>query len=182
MQDAVSTHYAGALADAVFRPDSGLTPAEAAIQLRDAAAAIRESKPLRAVLLSPAISRARKTAVVARLADAMKLHRLLRNFLLVVASHRRVNEMDQILSSFEAAVDDRTGFVPAEIASASELNPAQRERIERALGTKLNKYIRAHYRVDPELLGGVLARVASREYNGTLRGKLDSIRYRLATR
>jgi F-type H+-transporting ATPase subunit delta len=90
--------------------------------------------------------------------------------------------MDQILSSFESAVDDRTGFVPADIASAHELNAAQRELIERALGTKLGKYIRAHYRVDPGLLGGVLARVASREYDATLRGKLDSMRYRLAAR
>ncbi|HEX4232223.1 MAG TPA: ATP synthase F1 subunit delta [Bryobacteraceae bacterium] len=182
MEDAVSFHYAKALAEAVFRPDSGLTPAEAITQLNDAATAIRESRPLRGVLLSPAISRARKTAVVARLAGAMKLHKLLRNFLLVVSSHRRVNEMDQILSSFEAVVDDRTGFVPAEIISAGELSAAQRERIERALGTKLGKYIRAHYRVDPGLLGGVLARVASREYDATLRGKLDSMRYRLAAR
>jgi F-type H+-transporting ATPase subunit delta len=182
MQDAISAHYADALADAVFREDSGLKPEEAAIQLSDAAKAIRESKALRAVLLSPAISRARKTAVVARLAEAMNLHRLLRNFLLVVASHRRINEMDEILSSFQAAVDDRTGFVPAEIVSAAELDPPQRERIERALGTKLGKYIRAHYRVEPGLLGGVLARVASREYDATLRGKLDSMRYRLAAR
>lgn len=182
MQDAISAHYADALADAVFRPDSGLAPEEAVMQLRDAATAIRESKALRAVLLSPAISRARKTAVVARLAEAMKLHRLLRNFLLVVATHRRINEIDEILSSFLATVDDRTGFVPAEIASAAELSPVQRERIERALGSKLGKYIRAHYRVDPALLGGVLARVASREYDATLRGKLDSMRYRLAAR
>ncbi|HWF48134.1 MAG TPA: ATP synthase F1 subunit delta [Bryobacteraceae bacterium] len=182
MEDAVSVHYANALADAVFRPDSGLTPEQATMQLREAATAIRESKPLRAVLLSPAISHARKAAVVARLAEAMKLHRLLRNFLRVVVSHRRVNEMDQILSSFESAVDDRTGFVPADIASANELTAAQRELIERALGTKLGKYIRAHYRVDPGLLGGVLARVASREYDATLRGKLDSMRYRLAAR
>jgi F-type H+-transporting ATPase subunit delta len=182
MEDAVSAHYANALADAVFRQDSGLTPAEAITQLGDAATAIRESKALQGVLLSPAISRARKTAVVARLADAMGLHRILRNFLLVVARHRRVNEIERILSSFEAAVDDRTGFVPAEIVSAMELSPMQRDRIEQVLGTKLGKYIRAHYRVDPGLLGGVLARVASREYDATLRGKLDSMRYRLAAR
>jgi F-type H+-transporting ATPase subunit delta len=112
----------------------------------------------------------------------MQLHRLLRNFLLVVSSHRRISEMNQIAASFESVVDDRMGFVPADIASAAELNAEQRERIERALGANLGKYIRAQYRVEPELLGGVLARVASREYDATLRGRLDSMRYRLATR
>jgi F-type H+-transporting ATPase subunit delta len=182
MEDVVSAHYAQALAEAVFRPDAGLSPAEAVTQLRDVAATLHESKALQSVLLSPAISRERKTAVVGKLADAMKLHRLLRNFLLVVSRHRRISEMNQIAASFEAAVDDRMGFVPADIASAAELNPKQRELVERALGTKIGKYIRARYRVDPELLGGILARVASREYDGTLRGRLDSMRYRLATR
>jgi F-type H+-transporting ATPase subunit delta len=182
MEDAVSAHYANALADAVFRPDTGLSPPEAVTQLRDIALTIHESKALQGVLLSPAVSRARKTAVVSKLADAMQLHRLLRNFLLVVSSHRRISEMNQIAASFESVVDDRMGFVPADIASAAELNAEQRERIERALGANLGKYIRAQYRVEPELLGGVLARVASREYDATLRGRLDSMRYRLATR
>lgn len=182
MEDALSDHYAQALADAVFRPDSGLAPAEAVAQLRDATATIEGSRELKAVLLSPAISHGRKTALVGKFADLLKLHRLIRNFWLVLVRHRRINELDRIRSSFEAAVDERTGFVPAEISSAIELNPQQRERIERALGTKLGKFIRAHYNVDPNLLGGVLARVASREYDATLRGKLDSMRYRLAAR
>lgn len=182
MQDALSTHYAKALADAVFGPKAGLEPTEAVAQLRDAVATITGSKDLQGALLSPAISRARKTAVIGRLADEMHLHRLLRNFLLVVVNHRRTSELNQILNSFEEAVDQRTGFVPAEISSAVELNAEQRDRIERALGTKLGKYIRPRYIVNPDLLGGVLARVASREYDGTLRGKLESMRYRLAAR
>jgi len=182
MEDALSVHYAQALADAVFRADSELKPQDAVAQLQDASAVIENSKELQAVLLSPAISQTRKTAVVRKLADAMKLHRLIRNFLLVVVRHRRINEMEQMRCSFEAAVDERTGYVPADIRSAVELKPDQRERIERALGTKLGKFIRAHYHVDPDLLGGVLARVASREYDATLRGKLNTMRYRLAAR
>ncbi|MGC2657088.1 MAG: ATP synthase F1 subunit delta [Bryobacteraceae bacterium] len=179
MEDAVSVHYAKALADAVFRPESGLAPRDAVAQLRDVSITLRDSKALQGVLLSPAVSRARKIAVIGKVADAMQLHRLIRNFLLVISSHRRVGEMSQIAASFESAVDDRLGFVPAEIVSAFELSAEQREQIERALGTQLGKFIRANYRVDPMLLGGVLARVAAREYDATLRGKLDNMRYRL---
>ncbi len=48
------------------------------------------------------------------------------------------------------------------------------------LGTKLGKYVRAHYQIDPALIGGVRARVASKEYDATVRGKLEGLRQRLA--
>jgi F0F1-type ATP synthase delta subunit len=60
------------------------------------------------------------------------------------------------------------------------LDPRQKEEIERALGGRLGKFIRAHYRVEPHLLAGVRARVVSREYDATLRGKLENMRQRLA--
>jgi F-type H+-transporting ATPase subunit delta len=70
--------------------------------------------------------------------------------------------------------------VPADITSAQELTPEQKGEIERALGSKLGKLIRANYRVDSGLLAGLRARVASKEYDASLRGKLESMRQRLA--
>jgi F-type H+-transporting ATPase subunit delta len=178
--DALASHYARALADAVFAPNSGLSPEDTIQQLRSIASLVLESKELRWALLSPSVTRARKTAITARLAELMGLHRLLRNFLLVVVTHRRTQELDSIRRSFEAIVDERLGFVRADIAAATELTAEQREQIERALGTIIGKFIRPHYTVDPSLLGGVVARVGSKEYDGTLRGRLESLRHRLA--
>ena len=108
------------------------------------------------------------------------MHRLIRNFLLVVIAHRRTKELNAICREFEAVVDERLGWISAEISSARELNAQQKEEIERVLGTKLGKFIRAHYKVQPELLAGVRARVASREYDASLRGKLESMRQHLS--
>jgi F-type H+-transporting ATPase subunit delta len=179
MTDALSTHYSRALADAVFAPNSGLLPQDALAQLAAAEHLISSSKELQIALLSPAVSKARKAAVVARLADELGLHRLMRNFFMVVVRHRRTRELSAIRQSFELIVDERSGWIPAEIGSARELSAEQRQQIERALGTKLGKFIRAHYEIDPALLGGVRARVASREYDASLRGKLESMRQRL---
>jgi F-type H+-transporting ATPase subunit delta len=82
--------------------------------------------------------------------------------------------------SFEAAVDERLGFVPAEIASAQELSGEQKQEIERTLAVKLGKSIRANYQTDPTLIGGIRARVAAREYDASVKGKLESMRRRLA--
>jgi F-type H+-transporting ATPase subunit delta len=179
MTDALSAHYSRALADAVFAPNSGLSPQDALTQLAAAEHLISSSKDLQIALLSPSVSKARKAAVISRLADELGLHRIMRNFFMVVVRHRRTRELSAIRQSFELIVDERSGWIPAEIASATELRTEQREQIERALGMKLGRFVRARYVTDPALLGGVRARVASREYDASLRGKLESMRQHL---
>jgi F-type H+-transporting ATPase subunit delta len=180
MADALSVHYADALANSVFAPDSGLSPQDALGQLRAADAVFSGSKLLEHALLSPGVSRARKRAVIEKLAAEMGLDRLIRNFLLIVVTHRRTRELHAMRESFEAAVDQRLGWVGADIASAQELSEEQKKEIEHTLSAKLAKSIRANYRVEPALIGGIRARVASREYDASLKGKLESMRQRLA--
>ena len=182
MAEALSIHYAEALADAIFAPNSGISPQDAITQLRLAESVLAGSKQLEHALLSPAVGKARKKAVVEKLAAQMALHRLLHNFLLVVVTHRRTRELPAILRSFEAAVDARLGWVPADIASARELSGEQKKNIETALAAKFGKSIRTNYQVDPTLIGGIRARLAAREYDASVKGKLESMRQRLAFR
>ena len=179
MTDALSTHYADALASTVFAEGSGLDPSEASRQLKAASDQMQESKDLQRALLSPAVTRARKQAIAGRLADALGLHRLIKNFLLVVVSHRRIRELPLMQQNFDLIVDARGGWIPAAIESAHELSDEQRKSIEQALGTQLGKFIRAHYRVDASLIGGIRAHIASKEYDATVRGRLEGMRARL---
>jgi F-type H+-transporting ATPase subunit delta len=179
MTGALATHYARALADAVFAPESGLSPEDAVDQMRSVDSLISGSAELKRALLSPAVNKRQKSAVISRLAGELGLNRLVGNFLLVIVSHRRVHELSGIRQEFEAVVDERLGWLPADITSAQELSPEQKGEIERALGSKLGKFIRPNYRVDPGLLAGLRARVASKEYDVSLRGQLDSMRRRL---
>ncbi len=179
MTGALATHYADALVQAVFGENAGLTPEDAVDQMRSVDQLISGSPELKRALLSPAINRQRKSAVISQLAEILGLHRLIRNFLLVVVAHRRTKDISGIRTEFEAAVDERLGWMPADITSARELNAQEKETIERALGSKLGKFVRAHYQVDASLLAGVRARVASKEYDATLRGKLEDLRQKL---
>lgn len=179
MIDALATHYAEALANTVFAADAGIKPETASEQLKSAAELVSSSKDLQRVLLSPAVNKARKQAVIGKLADELRLHRLIKNFLLVVVSHRRIRELPMMQKNFDLIVDERTGWVPAEITSAHELSAGQRQEIERALGAKLGKFVRGHYHVDPSMIGGVKAQVASVQYDATIRGKLEAIRSQL---
>jgi F-type H+-transporting ATPase subunit delta len=180
--DALSVHYAAALAHSVFAPNAGISPEDAIGQLRLAESLLAGSKQLEHALLSPAVSKSRKKTIIEKLAGELGLHRLIRNFLLVVVTHRRTRELPAMRRSFEAAVDERLGWVPAEIASAKELSDEEKKEIEQSLEGKLGKSIRANYQVEPALIGGIRARVAAREYDASVKGKLESMRQRLAFR
>lgn len=177
---AVANRYARALADIAFAPGSGLDAAAALTQLRAFAQLPRDYADLKNVLLSPAVGAARKHAVVAKLGEPLGLHRLVKNFLFVLVDHRRVAMLDEIVAAFEAAVDERTGRVRAQVSSASALPVTEQLLLEQQLGTMTGKKVRCDFEVDPDLLGGVSVRVGSTIYDGSVRGRLNALKRRLS--
>jgi F-type H+-transporting ATPase subunit delta len=178
---AVAIRYANALADVVTAPDSGIRAEEILGELRSFEATLHGSVALHNALTSPAVSPARKRAVVGRLGDLLGLSRIARNFLFVVIDRRRLASLEGVLHSFEIIVDERLGFARAEVSSPSELNDAQRTALSAQLERMTGKRIRMRYAVDPSLIGGVVARIGSTVYDGSVRGQLDSLGRRLAT-
>ena len=110
---ALAKRYAEALADVVTRAGSGLSPEEAAAQLRAFEAALQASLELREALVTPAIPNSRKKAVVGRVAGILGLAPMVRNFLFVLVDHRRMGSMAEIIHCFELVVDERLGFARA---------------------------------------------------------------------
>jgi F-type H+-transporting ATPase subunit delta len=178
---AVASRYARALVDLVLRPGAGLEPHAAIDQIRGIETAIRSSAELRNVLLSPAVAPARKRAVIARLAASLGIAPLVRNFLFVVIDHRRTDLLDEIREAFETLVDERLGVVRADVTSARTLSPGQQRELQEQLSRLTGKQVRMEYAVDPNLLGGVSARIGSTIYDGSVRGQLDGLRRRLVS-
>jgi len=181
MVTALASHYARALAEAVTAPQSDVTAEQAAADLRVVAGVLEGSPDLQRCLLSPAIPRDRKEAVADILAREFKMHRLVRNFLHVVVHHRRVADLRGVILEFERIIDERTGFERADIVSATELSRAQEQEIIAALEKTSGKRIRPHFKTDPSILGGVIARLHSIEFDGSLLGGLNALRQQLRT-
>lgn len=180
MASVVAARYARALVEVVVRPGSGIDPDGAVAQLRAFDAALRGSAGLRNILLSPAVSAARKKAVAKRIAARMDLARQIGNFLLVVIDHRRVSDFSAIADAFEELLDEQLGFVRADVTSAQELTAAQRQDLESRLAALSGKRARPRYRVDPSLIGGAIAKVGSTVYDGSVRGEIGRLRAKLA--
>ncbi len=177
---AVANRYARALADVVLEADSPLQPEQAVEQLRALESVVNESAELRTILLSPAVPPPRKRAVVARLAGLAGVSGVMRNFLFVMIDHRRINIFREIRQAFEDLLDERLGVVRAHVASARELSADQRTRVQEEISSFMGKTVRCEFTVEEALLGGVFAQVGSTVLDGSLRGRLETLRQRLA--
>ena len=178
---AVATRYAKALADVTTSAAAGLRPEEALSQLRAFEAALAASHELQNALTTPAVPASRKRAVVGRIAGILKVSTIARNFLFVLIDHRRIALLGEILHSFELIVDERLGFARAEVSSPRELTESQRGAISGQLERLTGKRIRMRFAVDPALIGGVVARIGSTVYDGSVRGQLQTLGRRLST-
>lgn len=180
MASAAASRYARALVDIIMTPGAELKPEDAVAQLRAAEQVVHDSMELRMALLTPAIQASRKRAVMGRLLDEMGLSHLIRNFIYVVINHRRIGILSEIREAFELLLDERMGFVRAEVTSSEPLDERRSAGLESELSHLTGKRMRLRFAVDPELLGGVVARIGSTVYDGSLRGQLRQLQRQLA--
>ena len=181
MPNALAQRYAHALADAVLDPKSSVPAPQAAADLRTFESMVQGSPEFRHVLLSPAIPAAKKRAAIGRFADALPLSRLVRNFLYILVDRRRTEILGEIAEAFDTVLDERLGFVRANVTSAAPLNETQQRDIEQTLSRVTGKKVRCAFSVDPELIGGVVARIGSTIYDGSVRTQLQTLSERLAS-
>ncbi len=174
----VTNTYARALADVVF--DRRLDAGKALQEAQALAGLVAESKDLREVWEAPSIPGGQKRAVLDAIVEREQFSRPLRNFMAVLIDHRRVEFLGAIVKQFEQELNRRLGFAEAEIVSARDLNGDQRRSLEAELEQLTGKKVRANYSRDPAILGGVMVRVGSTIYDGSVKGRLERIREQLS--
>jgi F-type H+-transporting ATPase subunit delta len=176
---AIASRYARALVEAILAQK--IDPDIARQQLRSIVEAVHESVELRRVWESPAISAEQKRAVLDAIARQMNALKPIRNFVAVLIDHRRIAMLDDITRQFEIELDAQLGFAQAEISSARQLSAEERSVLESQIERLTGKKVRARYASNPELLGGVMVRVGSTIYDGSVRGQLEKMKQELIT-
>ena len=177
---ALASRYASALVDVATGPKSGVDPHELLRELRGFEEVLAGSAELRNALMSPAVPPARKRAVLGGIGAKLGISRVAGNFLFVLTDHRRIAMLTEVLEAFDLLSDERLGFTRAEVSSAQELDQRHRDAVSYELERLTGKKVRMRYAVDRGLLGGLVARIGSTVYDGSVRGQLQALGKRLA--
>ena len=144
--------------------------------LGEATKLFEKSAELRAVLLNPALKLEERRGVISALADKAQWPKLFRNFVMLLLDKDRLRYVASINRAFQRGLDEHQGRARARVTSAIELDDGQREQLRTRLGELTGKDVVMTTEVDEELIGGVVARVGSTIYDGSVRTHLQRMR------
>jgi F-type H+-transporting ATPase subunit delta len=169
----LATRYARALHAALRDPKEN----ESAERfLTTLAAAIEESPELRSTLRNPAVRRAAKKDALYALAIRAGAGEFVGRFLRVIVDNRRIRDLSDIAAAYHAEREKAQGILPVTLTSAAPLAADMVAKVRTSLERLTGRTIRLSSNVDPSLLGGVVTRVGSTVYDGSLRTQLADLR------
>jgi F-type H+-transporting ATPase subunit delta len=137
---------------------------------------VRGHAQLARVCVNPAIPAARKAALVGELAARAGLGPIVRKLLVLLAGRDRLALLPDLLDQYRARLLDLQRVVRAEVTSAAPLPPGAAEAIGRAIERRTGRRVVMTSRVDRALIGGVVTRVGSVVYDGSVRRQLEKMR------
>jgi len=137
---------------------------------------------LHRALTSPAVPVTAKHAVVQDLLQRLSLSRPVEKLLLMLADRDRLMLVPDMLSVYRERLLDVQHVVRAEVTTAAPLEPDRSAELERRLADVTGRRVMMTTKVDPSLIGGVVTRIGSTVYDGSIATQLAKIRERLTER
>lgn len=174
---AAADRYARALLDVVVRDAD---PRQAAHDLTGFQQLMVEHAQLQQTLTNPALPIARKRAIVEKLAARLHLGPIVAKLLLLLADRDRLALLPDIVDAYRARLMDHLQVVQAEVTAASPLADEQAKALQDSLGRVTGRRVSLVSRVDAELVGGLVARVGSTVYDGSVKRQLERMKERLS--
>jgi F-type H+-transporting ATPase subunit delta len=173
---AVARRYAEALADvAVSRNQVEQIENE----LRQMAELVRSNRELHDLFASPIISLPDKRRVLDAIIERARPGAVMANLLRVMLNHYRLHYINEVHEQFRREMNERRGVVLAEVVTATEIGSAERETLGKRLEAMTGKQVEVQFKTDPSLIGGIVTRVGSVVYDGSIRTQLHEIKERL---
>ena len=133
---------------------------------------------VREALIDPALPNENKRNLISEVLGE-RANPIAVNLLGMLVEQGRAREIGPIAQSFAEVAAERRQQVLADVRSAVPLTDAQRRRLAEALSTATGRKVEIKVIVDPDLIGGVVARVGDEIFDGSIRSRLDGAKQHL---
>ena len=134
---------------------------------------------LRDTLTHPAVPATTKRRVVSELAGRLQLALPLNKLLQMLADRDRLLLLPDLLDVYRERLLEHQQVVRAEVTTAAPLSPERTDVLRQRLAQATGREVRMTTKVDPELIGGVVARIGSTVYDGSVATQLARLREKL---
>jgi F-type H+-transporting ATPase subunit delta len=101
------------------------------------------------------------------------------NYARLLVQRRRANLAAQVTEYYRELADAFRGIAHAEVTTAVDIDAAERQQIAVQLTRLTGKQVDVEVRTDPQILGGIIARVGDTLIDGSTRTRLQALKHRL---
>ena len=171
---AIARRYAGAMFDIGLKQHS----LERTLEDVRGIAQVFAHRKLAYLLREPKVPAQRKETAI-RQALANKLLPTSLNLALLVVQRELVDIMPNIANELDRLVLNYKNEAIADVTTATRIDDAELTQIKQALEKRTGKTIITHARVQPDILGGLIARVGDQIIDGSVRSRLAALRQQL---
>lgn len=172
----VARRYAAALADVVVERGESREVQE---ELNAWERMLSDNPQLLEVVRNPTIPYDQKRRVVNTLIERTRVRPTTSNFLQVLLQNHRLADLHEINRVFVQELDRRSGVVSAQVTTARPVSPQAQEALRAQISSLTDSNVRLQFAVDEELLGGIVTRIGSTVYDGSVRNQLEQIKERM---
>jgi len=171
-----ATRYAKALLDVAIQESD---PARIEQELATIVQAMTTHAELHRVLTSPGTPQAARVSVIKALTARAGAQAPLAKLAVMLAERGRLEVLPEMLIVYRERLLAHRNVVRAIVTSAVPLSPEKRQAIEHRLGSATGKSVQLETTVDPAIIGGVITRIGSTVYDGSVRTQLAKMRQQL---
>lgn len=173
----VARRYASALADVIIeRAEQTAVREELAAWER----LLVSNPPLMEVFSNPTIPYEQRVKVLEELIRRTRVRQTTANFLRILLGNQRLPELSQVNERLAQVLDERAGVVSALVISARPVAASTKVALEQKLKEVTGKNVRLNFGTDQSLLGGLVTRIGSTVYDGSVRNELSRLGEELA--
>lgn len=168
--------YARALLDVAL---AEADPAMVEQELAGAAELFKGHAALWKVMTNPAVPAPKKRAIVDTMLPQLGVSPVVAKTLQMLASRDRLGLLPDIVQAYGEKLMDHQKVVRATVTSAVPLAADRVKKLEQELAGLTGRRVVMSTGVDPSIVGGVVARIGSTVWDGSVKRQLEKIRERL---
>jgi F-type H+-transporting ATPase subunit delta len=172
-----ANRYARALFDVALEEKSDLAQVDR--DLTALAELLAANAELRAAATRVGIPDVSRKALMTAVAEKMAVAAPVKKMFALLAEKGKLNLLPDLAVAFRERLLAHQNVVRADVTSAAPLTPEKTSALEASLSRATGKKVDLSVAVDPELLGGIVARIGSTVYDGSVRTQLAKMRQQL---
>jgi F-type H+-transporting ATPase subunit delta len=173
----VARRYASALADVVVERKE---EREVQQEIDQWASMIETNPDLKVVFANPTVAYDEKRNVLEELITRTRVRPTTASFLRVLLRNQRLSQLRDVAERFAHVLDERNGVVSASVTTAKPIPEDLKNQLRETLTVATGRTVRVTFNTDETIIGGLVARIGSTIFDGSVQNKLERLSEELA--